>query len=149
MFSDVNMLLMLWNVSFMDWNFSFVTILFACKTSSIDVFFNDLLVSEESNSISGHVWLQTQLNWPNNHFGWWFSFSSSMSLFILPLAMSTDFIASLQFCRCSSMPFCICEICRASYSYSEFFLDYIYYIFLEHGSTNPAEIINVAAYDSL
>ena len=47
------------------------------------------------------------------------------------------------------MLFCVCGTGSFFVTYFELFLDYFYYIFHEHGSTNPAEIINVVTYDSL
>ena len=51
--------------------------------------------------------------------------------------------------RLWNLPTKIIETGSFFVTYFELFLDYFYYIFHEHGSTNPAEIINVVTYDSL
>lgn len=51
--------------------------------------------------------------------------------------------------RLWNLPTKIIETGSFFVTYFELFLDYFYYIFHEHGSTNPAKIINVVTYDSL
>ena len=151
-FLIANMLPMLSNVGFTDCNFNFATILFACKTSSIVAFFNDVLAWED--------------------LGVFDCTPSSIDLLIfilggfllhqtchLLLYLWQFWWILLYLCSFAYVPQCHFAFVRLANqdNWNRMILLALFWffflitsdIFLKHGSATSAEIINMAIHDSL